>query len=128
MTSTIEFTSQCPHCSQKIEMPESMRGEEVACPTCHKTFAAGVNRERKVSYSPPSIAASDLVKGGRACIGLGVITIIFLATIDDFLGEQYGWSRSHDTKLVGYICGCTSVIFGALLLIADRLDRLIKKL
>ena len=43
-TSDAKFT--CPYCSQRVEVPNSLFGETISCPTCEKDFRASGIAER----------------------------------------------------------------------------------
>jgi transcription elongation factor Elf1 len=43
-TSDAKFT--CPYCSQRVEVPNSLFGEMISCPTCEKDFRASGIAER----------------------------------------------------------------------------------
>lgn len=44
----------CPHCNQKLEADEDMRGTEVQCPSCSKTFTI------PTAQPPPVVVASPI--------------------------------------------------------------------
>jgi hypothetical protein len=41
----------CPHCKNKLRVPDALVGKKVKCPTCHKPFDAGVAASR--AAEPP---------------------------------------------------------------------------
>jgi hypothetical protein len=44
----------CPSCQRKLQVPETLEGQDVQCPTCSATFVARINQQQ-----PPSRYGSD---------------------------------------------------------------------
>src|SRR5262249_19337219 len=59
----------CPNCQRKLQVPDSLLGQDVQCPTCNATFVAAAGGQVTPSTSgPPKLPGRELVPaedGGR---------------------------------------------------------------
>ncbi len=49
----------CPSCQRKLQVPESLLGQDVQCPTCGATFVASLGQQKAPTPQPPPPTYND---------------------------------------------------------------------
>jgi hypothetical protein len=100
----------CPSCQRKLQVPESLLGQDVQCPTCGATFvgtangAPPVSRREPSSYPPPAPRPQrrddsdrrrprrDLAPHrGSTVLTLGILSLVILPIVFG----PIAWSMGH---------------------------------
>lgn len=73
----------CPECSQSLEAPSDMAGNEIDCPTCKKRISIPAVRPVPPPTSPPKVRSPVVVIGAvaAALAAMLIVSIVVLAVV-----------------------------------------------
>jgi len=115
--------SNCPHCGQRLHIPEEMFGWQVRCSLCGQVFTAGTNQTSQTSYPETSYVRNYVQPHrGGLILTLGILGLVVCGPLGIFawimgandlakMRRGYMDRSGYGSTQAGYILGIISTIF-----------------